>query len=68
MTEAQKKRKVKAMYRRWLDDEKLLDEMANRPEPEFSHLSEILRNLGTAIAYAQAYTQGGPVVSPAEGK
>jgi hypothetical protein len=55
MTGAQKKRKVKAMFRRWLEDEKLLDEIAQRPEPQFSDLSEVLRNLGSAIAYAQAY-------------
>ena len=35
MTEAQKASKVKAMYRRWLQDEKLLDEIATLPEPQY---------------------------------
>jgi hypothetical protein len=46
---------VKAMYRRWLEDEKTLNELAQRPEPQFSDMSEVMTNLGTAIAYAQAY-------------
>jgi hypothetical protein len=61
VTSAQKKQKMKAMYRRWLKDEELLDEIAERPEPEFSDMQEILRNLGSAIAYAQAYVNGKPI-------
>jgi len=55
MTPAQKARKVKAIYRRWLKDEKFFDEIATNPEPEFGDIQEVLRNLGSAIAYAQAY-------------
>ncbi len=48
-------RKVQAMYRRWLEDEKAFDKMAaGKDEPEYSDVQEVLRNLGTAIAYAQA--------------
>jgi hypothetical protein len=52
---ARRKRIVKAMYRRWLEDEKILDEIAQWPEPQYSDLNEMLRNLGTAIAYAQSF-------------
>jgi hypothetical protein len=55
MTSAQKIRKVKAIYRRWLEDEKFFDEIAVNPEPQFGEIQEVLRNLGSAIAYAQAY-------------
>ena len=55
MTPAQKARKVKAIYRRWLEDEKFFDEIAVNPEPQFGDVQEVLRNLGSAIAYAQAY-------------
>lgn len=55
MTEKQKARRVKAIRRRWLEDEKFFDEIAVNPEPEFGDVQEVLRNLGSAIAYAQAY-------------
>ncbi len=62
MTRAQKVRKVKAIYRRWLQDEKFFDEIATNPEPEFGDIQEVLRNLGSAIAYAQAYVTQHSVV------
>lgn len=55
MTKAQQKRKVKAIYRRWLEDEKFFDAIAPRPDQEFSDIQEVLRNLGSAIAYAQRF-------------
>ncbi len=55
LTEAQKARKVKAIYRRWQQDEAFFDEIAVHPEPQFGDIQEVLRNLGSAIAYAQAY-------------
>lgn len=55
MTGEQKKRRVRAIYRRWLEDEKFFDTIAQHPEPQYSDVQEVLRNLGTAIAYAQAY-------------
>jgi hypothetical protein len=63
MTLAQKKRKVKAIYRRWLEDEKFFDEIASSQEPEYSDISEVLRNLGSAIAYAQRFVAKEPPVS-----
>jgi len=53
MTEAQKIRKIKAIYRRWLEDEKFFDEITARPMPEFGDVTEVLRNIGSAIAAAQ---------------
>ena len=55
LTEKQKARRVKAIYRRWLEDEKFFEEISVRPESEFGDVQEVLRNLGSAIAYAQAY-------------
>lgn len=49
---AHRNRKIKAIYRRWLEDEKFFDEIADGRE--FSDTTEVLRNLGGAIAYAQA--------------
>jgi hypothetical protein len=54
MTEAQQKRKIKSIYRRWLEDEKFFAEIASRPIAEYSDVAEVLRNLGSAIAFAQA--------------
>ncbi len=54
MTPAQQRRKIKTIYRRWLEDEKFFDEIAVRPSEEFSNVTEVLRNLGSAIAYAYA--------------
>ncbi len=54
LTHAQRQRKIKAMYRRWLQDEKFLDSIAD-PLFQYSDTMEMLRNLGTAIAYGQAY-------------
>lgn len=54
MTEAQQRRRIKAIYQRWLKDERFFDEVAERPAEEFSDVVEVLRNLGSAIAYAQA--------------
>lgn len=54
MTEAQKIRKIKAIYRRWLEDEKFFDAIAVRPMAEFGDVTEVLRNIGSAIAAAQA--------------
>lgn len=53
LTGAQR-RKIKGIYRRWLEDEKFFDEITQRPNPQYSDTSEILRNLGSAIANAQA--------------
>ena len=36
----------------------ILELIAAIPDPQFSNLSEVLANLGTAIAYAQAYVNG----------
>lgn len=55
MTDKRKMHIVKGMYRRWLEDEKMLDLIAVLPEPEFGDIQEMLRNLGSAIAYGQAY-------------
>lgn len=68
MTEAQKKRKVKAIYRRWLEDEKFFDEIAQRPDQQYSDVQEVLRNLGSAIAAAQSFVNRACTIAPAEGK
>ena len=54
MTEKQKLRKIRAIYRRWLEDEKFFDSITRQNEPQYSDNQEVLRNLGSAIAYAQA--------------
>ncbi len=55
MTHAERRarKQLRAIYRRWLEDEKFFDELATRQPQEFSNATEILRNLGSAIAYAQ---------------
>ena len=58
MTDAQKRRRIKAIYRRWLKDEEFFNEIMPRPAEEFSDINEVLRNLGSAIAYAQAAAKG----------
>lgn len=56
LTKAQARRKIRTIYRRWLEDEKFFDDIAERPCAEFSKVAGVLRNLGSAIAYAQAMT------------
>lgn len=51
---ATQRRQVKLIYRRWLKDEAFFDEICARPNQEFCDVTEVLRNLGSAIAYAQA--------------
>lgn len=60
LTAGQKRRKIKAIYRRWQADEKFFDEIATNPEPQYSDINEVLRNLGSAIAYAQAAARTPP--------
>lgn len=55
MTEKQKAKRVRAIADRWLRDREFFEQIAVRPEPQFGDVEEILRNLGTAIAYAEAY-------------
>ena len=49
------KRTVRAMVRRWRKDEARLEELFGAGSDEFSDVTEMLRNIGTAIAYAQGY-------------
>lgn len=55
MTPEQKIRKVKAIYRRWLDDEEFFGDLVVLPAQEFGNVQEVLRNLGSAIAAAKSY-------------
>jgi len=57
MVSAQKRRKIRSIYRRWLDDEKFFKSIADENEPEYGDNAEVLRNLGSAIAYAIAYAK-----------
>jgi hypothetical protein len=55
MTHAERhvRKRLREIYRRWLEDEKFFDELATRQPAVFSNANEVLRNLGSAIAYAQ---------------
>lgn len=56
MGNPQLRRSVRAMRDRWAHDERRLAEMFGAYEPEdFSEASEMQRNLGTAIAYANSF-------------
>jgi len=48
-----KRRTLRAMLARWRQDEKRFAEIFGERGPEFSDETEIQRNLGTAITYAQ---------------
>lgn len=56
-----KRRSVRAMLRRWRDDEARLVDMFNGPVEvdDFADSGEIMRNLGSAIAAAQAFVNSG---------
>lgn len=58
LTDLQIRRKVKSIYRRWMEDELFFDALAADPDKEFSDVAEVLRNLGSAIASAQAMGTG----------
>ena len=58
LTDLQLRRKVKSIYRRWLEDELFFDELAAHPSDEFGDVAEVLRNLGSAIAAAMALKVG----------
>ena len=55
----EQKRSVNAMLRRWRYDELRLQDLFNRGQPvdgdDFTDGGEMLRNLGTAIAYADRF-------------
>lgn len=63
LTDLQLRRKVKSIYRRWMEDELFFDELASDPDREFSDVTEVLRNLGSAIASAQAMGTGRALLS-----
>lgn len=56
------RRTVRAMLRRWIDDEARLMDMVGGPvtTEDLTYPGEVLRNLGTAIANAQAYVNRNP--------
>ncbi len=53
------RRSVQAMARRWRDDEARLQDLFNRGQPvdtdDLTDPGEMLRNLGSAIAHADAF-------------
>lgn len=57
-----KRRSVKAMVRRWRDDEARLIDLFGEigGEKDYTDSAEMLRNLGSAIAYADGYLSRQP--------
>lgn len=65
MTMCERRDVITAMLSRWRRDEARLEKMFNGGE-EFSDGTEILRNLGTAIAYANGWLASGRSRTPGE--